>query len=93
MDRAAESGLEVKLATSPEVVDQPYTEKYNTTSEATSQPYSSHTDPSIQSHRKSQSRFNKVWILTITGFICIAVAIGAGLGAGLAAQHKSSSSR
>ena len=93
MDRAAESGLEVELATGPEVVVQPYTEKYITTSGATSRPYSSPTDTSVQSHRKSQSRFKNVLILVIVGFICLAVAIGAGLGAGLADQHKSSSSR
>ena len=93
MDRAAESGLEVELATSPEIVNQPYTEKYSTTSGVTSQPYSSPTDTSVQSHRKIRSRFKNVWILAIIGFICLAVAIGTGLGAGLAAQHKSSSSR
>ena len=93
MDRAAESGLEVQLAMSPEIVNQPYPEKYNIASEATSQPYSSHINTSIQSHRKSQSRFNNVWILVMIGFICLAVAVGAGLGAGLAAQHRSSSSR
>ena len=92
MERAVESGLEVKPATSPEIINQPYPEKYNTTSEATSQPYPSHKNTSVQSHKKSQSRFSNVWILAIIGFICLAVAIGAGLGTGLAAQHKSSSS-
>ena len=93
MDRVAEPGLEVELATSPEIITQPYTEKYNTTSGPTSQSYSSPTDTSVQSHRKTQSRFKNVWILAMIGFICLAVAIGAGLGAGLAAQHKSSSSK
>ena len=93
MNRAAESGLEVEPSTSPEVVNQRYTDKYYTTIKATSQPYSSHKDTSVQSYRKSQSRFKNVWILAIIAFICLAVAIGAGLGAGLAAQHKSNSSR
>ena len=93
MDRTAEFGLEVEIAAGPEVVVQPYTKKYNTTSGSTTQPYSSHTDTSVHSHRKSQSHIKNVRILAIIGFICLAVAIGAGLGVGLAAQHKSSSSK
>ena len=93
MERAAVSGLEVEISTSPEVIIQPYTEKYCITSGASSHPISSHSNTSDQSHRKSQSRYKTVWVLAIIGFICLAVAIGAGLGAGLAAQHKSSSSR
>ena len=91
MDRASESGLQIEIATGPEIAVQPYPEKYNTIRGSASQPYSSHTDTSVQPPRKSQSRFKNVWILAIIGFICLAVAIGAGLGAGLAAQHKSSS--
>lgn len=107
MDRrvAAESGLEVELARGPEILTQPYAEKYptpttNSEPTTTSQPYSSSShnidDTSIPSHRnrKRQGGFNKkVWILAMmVGFIlCLAVAVGAGLGAGLAAQrHKSS---
>ena len=93
MDRASESGLEIEIATGPEIAIQPYPGKYNTISGSASQPYSSHTDTSVQPLRKSQSRFKNGWILAIIGFICLAVAIGAGLGTGLAAQHKSSPSK
>ena len=93
MDRAVESGLEVEPATSLEPVIRPYPEKHYITSAASSQPISSHSDKFDQSHGKGQSHFKTVSILSVVAFICLAVAIGAGLGVGLAAQHKSSSSR
>ena len=93
MDRAAGSGLEVEPASSPENFIQPYTEQHYITSAASSHPTSSNSCACDQSHGKSQSRFKTVWILSVIAFICLAVAVGAGLGAGLAAQHKSSSSR
>ena len=93
MDRAAESGLEVEPVTSLETVIQPYTEKHYITSATSSQPISSHSDTFVKSHRKGQSHFKTILILSVVAFICLAVAIGAGLGVGLAAQHKSSSSR
>ena len=93
MDRAAGSGLEIEPTTSPEVAIQPYTDKHYVTGGAPNHPISSHLDTSDQTTEKVQGRFKTVWILSVIAFICLAVAIGAGLGAGLAARHTSSSSR
>ena len=91
MDRAAGSGLEIEPTTNLEVAIQPYIEKHYITGGAPNHSISSHLDTSNQSYGKVQSRFKTMWILAVIAFICLAIAIGAGLGVGL--QHKSSTSR
>ena len=99
MDRAAESGLEMAPSTRPEVVPQPNGHMYYMGGGAPNetlfnQPNQS--DQFYQSQAKIPGRSRAIWVLAGIAVVCLAVAIGAGLGAGLAARHKpplSSSSR
>lgn len=92
MDRVAESGLEVKPSTSPEVIPQPDGNMYYVGGGGPNGPVSGQLDQSNPPQAKSPGRSRVIWVLAGIAILCLAVAIGAGLGAGLAAQHTSSSS-
>ena len=89
MERAREHGLEVAPPTYPEVTTQP-DDKYYTRGGVINYPI---LDQSHQAQAKSQSHVRGIWVLAIIAIICLAAALGVGLGTGLAAEHKSSSSR
>lgn len=93
MNRMIESGLEVNPHAGPEVAPQPYEEKYYTGGGATNDGVPRQSDQSGGTQVKSQGQSRVVWALAVIATILLATAIGAGLGAGLAAKHKSSSSR
>ena len=88
----AQSGLEVAPHTGPEVVDQPDEAKYFLGS---SQP----SEIALgQSHRlidtTSNNQRNKaLWALAVIGVVCLAAALGTGLGVGRANKHVSITSR
>lgn len=95
MDRVAESGLEMKPSMMPEVAPQPDENMYYMGGGA---PNDTVIDPQYQSNQsykpqvKSQGWSRVIWVLGITAILCLAVAVGVGVRAGLAAQHKSNSS-
>lgn len=92
MNRTAESGLEIKPATEPEVAPQPNEYMYYTGGGAMTHTVSDQPNQFDQSHQPQamgQGRSRAVWVLGIIAVLCLTVAVGAGLGAGLAAQHKS----
>ena len=84
MERAVESGLEVKVPTNPEVAT--HTDGGGESNENVLRPR----HQSVQSQVQSKTRYVALWVLAIVAVVCLAVALGAGLGVGLAAQHKSS---
>ena len=113
MERLAESGLEVKLSTSPKVAAQPYEDKYyigdegshyfdqnrrarseqannsGTRVRASNHPVVGETDKSSENPQtKSRGRARAIRGFALLAVVCLAVALGAGVGAGLAAQHK-----
>lgn len=92
MDRAAESGLEVKPSTGPQVIPQPDANMYYVGGAGPNGPVFGQLNQSDSPKAKSPGRSRVIWVLAGIAVICLAVGIGAGLGAGLAAQHKSSSS-
>ena len=92
MDRAAESGMEAKPSTSPEVIPQPDGNMYYVGGGGPNGPVSDQLDQSNPPQAKSPRRSRVIWVLAGNAVLCLAVAIGAGLGVGLAAQHRSSSS-
>ena len=92
MNRMTESGLEVSPHTGPEVLSQPYRDKYYMRGGAANRIISVLPDQSGVT-QKSQGQSRVIWVLAVIAVILLAAAIGAGLGAGLAAKHKSSSSR
>lgn len=92
MDRAAGSGLEVKPSTGPEYAPQPEEYKYYLgggapTHAVFGQPH----QHQFQAKKPGPSKAF-LWLAT-TAIICLALALDAGLGAGLAIRHKSSSPR
>lgn len=93
MDRAPESGLEVKPSTSPEVAPQPDENKYYVGGGVPSHAISDQLNLPNQRQAKSQGQLRAFWILAVVAVVCLAVGLGAGIGAGLAAQRKSSFSR
>ena len=96
MDRAAESGLELKPSTTPELAPQPDGNMYYTEGGAPNDTVidrPNQFDQSYQPRAKSPGRSRVIWVVTGIGVVCVAVAIGAGLGAGMAVRHRSSSSR
>lgn len=93
MDRAVESGLEVKPPAGLEVAAQPDGKKYYTGGGESDHPVFREPDQLDQTRARGQGRSRAVWMLAMIAVVCLTIAIGAGLGAGLAAQHKPSSSR
>lgn len=102
MERLAESGLEVQLSTSPEVAAQSYQNKYYIGDDGSH--YVDQNGPVLSSHpvigergqsgqsprAKNRGRARSIGGLAILAVVCLAVALGAGIGVGLAAQHKPS---
>lgn len=101
-ERQAESGLEIKLSTSPEVAAQPSENKYyigdggSHYSDGNGPVQSNHpdigeTDQSGQSSQaKSRGRARTIGGLAVLAMAFLTVALGAGVGVGLAAQHEPS---
>ena len=92
MKDVAQSRLEVAPHEDPEVVPQPDEPNYSSSS---SQPSET---PLGQPHRvintSSKTQRNKaLWALAVIGFVCLAAALGAGLGVGRANKHMSITSR
>ena len=101
-NRTAELGLEVSLPTNPEVVAQPYENMYYAGDGRSRIPVLDQPDHPIsdqspqapsQPHAKIQGRSRIVLVLAAIAVLCLIAAIGAGLGAGLAAQRNSSQAR
>lgn len=93
MGETIHSGLEVAPCTDPEVTAQPDANKYCVKAVERKE-YSF--DRPVQSGRsdaKNQSWSKAFWVLALIAVLCLAVALGAGLGVGLAAQHRSTPSR
>ena len=89
MKGMAQSGLEVAPHKGPEVVTQPDEAKYFVDSSqpseiALGQPHN--TTSKIQ-------RNKALWALAVIGIVCLATALGAGLGVGRANKHVSNTSR
>lgn len=92
MSRVVQPGLEVTPHNDPEIVAQPDENKYCTTASDSNKIWLSHADEKI--HPISKISQNKAFrALAVIAILCLAAAIGAGLGAGLATKHKSSTSR
>lgn len=80
MSTTSDSGMEVVPDTGPQVASQPYADKYCEKAEE-----SGH----LSSHERKPSPLRGCWTLAVFTVLCIAVALGAGLGAGLAIHRKS----
>lgn len=113
MNRAAESGLEVKVPMDPEVAAQPDGNKcfaeadsgrFNSIPQNQSNQSNSYykgvgvpknptfTQPNQSDPGAKNISWHKAfWALAVFTVVCLATALGVGLGVGLAAQHKSSS--
>ena len=93
MERAAESGLEIRVPTEPEVTAQPDGNKYYWGGGGgESNEYKPRLpDQSVKLQIKSKARYRVMWVLAVVAVVCLALALGAGFGVGLKAQHKSSS--
>ena len=92
MDRAIESGLELKPFTGLEVGSQP-DDKYYIGGGGSNHLIPNHPDQSDQSHAKSGGRFRVVWMLAVILVLFLAVASGVGLGTALTFKHRSNPSR
>ena len=93
MREEMESGLEVAPGNDPETVGQPDANKYFIQAE---QPTDFASNTSLHSGRPDAKSGNwrKIYVLlAVFAIFSLAVAMGAGLGLGLAAQHKSAPSR
>ena len=94
IERAPESQLEVQVPADLQVASQPDDSKYYVGSEGPDHPTSSPPDQSDRFNQpqgaKKLGRLKVFWVLSIITVICLALAVGGGLGAGL---HKSNSSR
>ena len=88
----AESGLEVKPHSSPEVAPQPDGNMYYTGG-GSNEPIVQQSDQPNQSQAKVQDRFRAVYMLSVIAVVSLTMALGVGLAAGLTAKHKSSLSR
>ena len=100
MNKTVDAGLEVVPSTDPQAVAQPDENKYYIGSERLDHPFSyqschpAHDQPgqsTDQPQVKSQGLVKIVGVLIIISVLLLAVALGAGLGVGLSAQHKQSS--
>ena len=92
MNGIVQPGLEVTSHNGPQIVAQPDENKYCTTASESNKILLSQGDEKI--HPVSNKSQNKAfWALAVIAILCLAAAIGAGLGAGLASKHKSSTSR
>lgn len=93
MNRAAGSEIEMNVAPGLEVAPQPDKNMYYLKGGESDHPVLFQPDHSTQSSTKSQGRPRAIWILAGLAVLLLAVALGAGLGVGLANQHRSTSSR
>ena len=85
----AESGLEVRLGTSPQVAPQPDANLYwvsGGSNQAVVEQSAQPDEPQV----KSQDRFRARYLLAIITIVCLALAFGVGFGVGLPAKHKPS---
>lgn len=85
--------MEVEVSTGLQVVPQPDENTYHMSGGPPDHPVFAHLDQSDPLQAKSQGRPRAIWVLAGIAALCLVVALGAGLGIGLATQHKSSSSR
>lgn len=94
IERAPESQLEVQAPVDLQVASQPDDNKYYVGSEGPDHPTFLPPDQSDRFNQpqgaKKLGRLKVFWVVTIITVICLALAVGGGLGAGL---HKSNSSR
>lgn len=93
MGEITESGLEVAPYSGLEITGQPDANKYFIKAEEAKN-YS--IDQPIQSgysDARSQDWRKAFWVLALVAVLCLVVALGAGLGVGLAAQHRPNSPR
>ena len=94
MDAPIHAGLEVRLCTDPEVIAQPDASKYFSEDEESricspDQPFDQHVQYSPSEGRDRSCR-KACWGFTLMTVLCLTVALGAGVGTGLAAQVSSS---
>ncbi len=86
-----ESGLEVRLGTSPQVAPQPDANLYwlsGGSNQAVVEQSAQPNESQAKSHDRSRARY----LLVIITVVCLALAFGVGFGVGLKAKHKSNSS-
>ena len=93
MNRIAETGLEVQPSTMPETAHQPYGDKYFLKAEGPKHPVSRHLNQSDRTQANRQGMSRASLMLAVITVLCVAIALGAGLGTGLAARRKSSCER
>ena len=81
MSSTSHSEIQVLPGTGPQVVSQPYANKYCDRAEEPGQP--------SPPHERRPRPPRGCWTLAVFTVLCMAVALGAGLGAGLAIHRKS----
>ncbi len=93
MDDTVQCGMEVRPGADPELIAQPYQDKYFLEAEELRRHSSIQSVQSGPSDRRSQKWTKTFWGLALVTVLCLAVGLGAGLGTGLAARHKVTVSR
>ena len=87
-DSNSQAGIEVVPDTGPEIAPQPDANRYYTGSEA-SHGLADTPDPPLHPSIGTRGPQRALWALAVITVLCVAVALGAGLGAGLAIHYKS----
>lgn len=93
MDRAAGSEKELNVASGLQVAPQPDENMYYLKGGISDHHVHFRPDQSTQSLTKSRGRPRAIWLLAGLAVLMLAAALGAGLGVGLANQHRSTSTR